>query len=47
MNIGLLLLVVVGGLVGVLSTGYMVISLIAVLVYKIYRSVKYHVSLYD
>lgn len=47
MNIGLLLLIIIGGSVGVLSTLYIVVSLIGTLAYKIYRSAKYHVSLYS
>lgn len=47
MNIGLMLLVIIGGIVGVLSTGYMVISLVWVIMYKIYRKIRYNASLYD
>ena len=47
MNIGILLIIIVGGIVGVFSIVYMTVSLIAMLVYKIYRSIKYKVSLYD
>lgn len=47
MNIGLLILMIIGGSVGLLSTLYMVISLFAVITFKIYRRVKYHISLFD
>lgn len=47
MNIGILLLVIIGGVTGFISTAYMVLSLIGTIAYKIYRSLKYHVSLYD
>lgn len=47
MNIGLLILVIIGGAIGVLSTGYMVISLVWVVMYKIYRKIRYNASLYD
>lgn len=47
MNIGILILVVIGGITGFVSTAYMVLSLIGTIAYKIYRTVKYHVSLYD
>jgi len=47
MNIGLWLIIIFGGLVGILATGYMVVSLLAVIFYKIYRKVRYHSSLYD
>ncbi len=47
MNIGLWILVFIGGATGALSTVYIIISLFAVLFYKIYRKVKYHASMYD
>lgn len=37
MNIGILLIAIVGGVAGVLSTLYLTISLPAVLIWKIYR----------
>lgn len=39
MNIGILLIAIIGGVVGILSTVYLVISLPTVLVWKIYRRV--------
>ncbi len=39
MNIGLLLVAIVGGAAGLLSTLYLVFSLPAVIVWKIYRRV--------
>lgn len=47
MNIFLWILVLIGGATGALSTLYIVVSLFAVIFYKIYRKAKYHVSLYD
>lgn len=47
MNIGVMILVVIGGLTGFLSSLYMVGFLVGVIGYKIYRSIRYHVSLYD
>ena len=47
MNIGLLLLIIIGGAAGAFSTLYIVVSLIGTIAYKIYRSAKYHVSLYS
>lgn len=47
MNIGVILLVFIGGAVGILSTLYLVVSMIWVLIYKIYRKIRYHASLYD
>lgn len=45
MNIGLWLIVIVGGAVGILSTLYCVISLIAVLAFKIYRKVVHKIPM--
>lgn len=47
MNIGLwlIVIVIVGGAVGILSTLYCVISLVAVLAYKIYRKVVHKIPL--
>lgn len=39
MNIGLLLIAIVGGAAGLLSTLYLVFSLPAVIVWKIYRRI--------
>ena len=47
MNIGLLLLIIIGGSVGALSTLYIVVSLIGTIAYKIFLTAKYHVSLYS
>lgn len=41
MNIGLWLLVIIGGLAGLLSTAYIVVALFAVLGNKIYRKIRY------
>lgn len=47
MNILMILLVLVGGAVGLFSTGYIVFSLINTIAFKIYRKCKYNISLYD
>lgn len=47
MNIFLWILVFIGGATGALSTLYIIVSLFAVLFYKIYRKAKYHKSFYD
>jgi hypothetical protein len=47
MNIGLWILVLIGGVAGALSTFYIIISLFATIIYKIYRKVKYNISLFD
>lgn len=39
MNIGLLLVAIIGGVAGLLSTLYLVFSLPAVIIWKIYRRV--------
>lgn len=39
MNIGLLLIMIIGGVAGLFSTLYLVISLPAVIVWKIYRRI--------
>lgn len=45
MNIGILLIAIIGGAAGLLSTAYLVISLPAVLVWKVYRKVTKGISL--
>lgn len=47
MNIGMLLLMILGGAVGVFSTLYIVISLPVTIVQKIYRKVRYGIPLYN
>ena len=45
MNIGLILLVIVGGSVGVFSTLYILVSLPVMIVYKIMRKVRHGIPL--
>lgn len=47
MNIGLLILIVIGGAAGGLSTLYIAVSLFGTLGYKIYRKIRYDMSLYS
>ena len=47
MNIGMILLGAIGGLTGLLSTAYLVISLPAVIIWKIYRSIRFGYTLYQ
>lgn len=47
MNIGYLILMIIGGSVGVLATGYLIVSMIVVLFQKIYGAIRYHKSLFD
>jgi len=47
MNILYILLVTLGVIVGGLPILYLVISMIAMIVYKVYRKIRYGASLYD
>lgn len=47
MNPIILILVIIGGAAGGLSTLYIVVSLFGTLGYKIFRKIKYGMSLYD
>lgn len=47
MNIVLWIIIIIGGGAGAFSSLYIVFSLIGTLGYKIYRTAKYHISLYD
>ncbi|HJB01874.1 MAG TPA: hypothetical protein H9780_12025 [Candidatus Mediterraneibacter merdavium] len=46
MNIGLILLMIIGGSVGIFSTLYIVISLPATIIQKIYRKARFGTSLF-
>lgn len=46
MNILMWIIIIVGGGVGIISTLYMVLSIPAVLVWKVYRKIRYKKSLY-
>lgn len=45
MNIGMLIVAFIGGAAGLLSTVYLLVSLPAVIVWKIYRRFRYGYSL--
>lgn len=45
MNIGLLLIMLIGGLAGILSTLYLVISLPLVIAQKIWRRIRFGTSI--
>ena len=47
MSIGMMIICVVGGLAGALSAGYLVISLPAVIIWKIYRCIKFGCTMYQ
>ena len=45
MNIGILIIAIVGGATGLLSTAYLAISFAAVLLWKLYRRVVHRIPL--
>lgn len=47
MNIVTVLILIVGGAAGFLSTLYIILSLFGTLGYKIYRKIKYGISLFN
>ncbi len=47
MNIGMWIIIIIGGAAGLLSTLYIVVSLIAVLAYKVFRKVGRGISMYN
>ena len=47
MNIGLYLVVFAGAAVGLLSSLYIVVSLVWTIAYKIYRKIKFGLSIYN
>lgn len=47
MNILMWLVIILGGLLGFVSSMYILVSLVGMIIYKIYRKCRYHVSLYD
>ena len=47
MSIGMILLCAIGGLTGLLSTAYLLISLPAVILWKVYRCIRFGYTLYQ
>lgn len=47
MNILMWIVIVIGCLLGLVSSLYIVFSMIGMIAYKIYRKFKYNMSLYD
>ena len=47
MSIGMMIIAAVGGLVGILSAGYLIISLPAVIIWKLYRRIKFGYTMYQ
>lgn len=45
MNIGLIILMIIGGAAGLLSTLYLTLSIPVVLIYKVFRKVRYGISI--
>ncbi|HJA91816.1 MAG TPA: hypothetical protein H9717_01645 [Candidatus Eisenbergiella merdipullorum] len=41
MNVGILLIALIGGLAGILSTFYLLIAIPVVIIQKIYRKIRY------
>lgn len=46
MNIGYLILTIFGGAIGALSTLYIIVSLFGTIGFKIYRKIKYGISVF-
>lgn len=47
MDILLLVLAIIGGAAGILSSLYLFISMPIIIVWKFYRKKKYHISMFD
>ncbi|MBR1866566.1 MAG: hypothetical protein IJ801_08675 [Lachnospiraceae bacterium] len=47
MDILLWIVIIVGGGTGLLSCLYIIVSLLGMIIYKVYRKIRYHASLYD
>ena len=47
MNIGLWIIIIIGGVAGFVSTMYIVISLIAVICYKVFRKIRHGISIFN
>lgn len=47
MSIGMMIISVIGGLAGMLSAGYLLVSMPTVIIWKIYRCIKYGYTLYQ
>ena len=47
MNIGMYLLLFIGGGIGILTTLFAYIGIIAIIVWKIYRKIRFGYRLYD
>ncbi len=45
MNFGILLIAIIGGVAGLVSTAYLLFSLPAVIGWKIYRKIRYNIPM--
>ncbi len=45
MNVGMLILVIIGGASGLLTTAYLAISIPVVLIFKFYRKLRFGISI--
>lgn len=47
MSIGIMFIAAVGGFAGILSTGYLVVSMPAVIIWKLYRCAKFGYTMFQ
>lgn len=47
MNIGMIIIMVIGAGLAIATTGYLCISIFAVIGYKLFRKVKYGISMFN
>lgn len=47
MNIFVWIIAVIGGIFGVVLVGGTVLGMIGIILFKVYRKLRYHISLYD
>lgn len=47
MDIIIWFMIIVGVISGIISTGYLVIAMPVVFIWKVYRKFRYHMALYD
>lgn len=47
MSIGLWVLVIIGGAAGFISTMYIMVSLFAVIFYKVFRRIRHGISMFE
>lgn len=47
MSIGLWILVIIGGAAGFISTMYIMVSLFAVIIYKVIRKIRHGISMFE